>query len=276
MRSPSVATQFYSGSRDGLIKQIEECFKSDIGPGKLPERGDAKRDIIGAIVPHAGYMYSGPVAAHVYFELAKQITPETIVLIGFNHRGHGGKASLSNEDWETPLGVVKTDKETVLELTNNCNLMEIDETGHLDEHSIEVQLPFLQYIYGEFNMVALSLYYSATDIVDEIADCLSNLNKETLIITSSDFTHQEPHETAIMKDKKAISHILNMDEKRFLQTVHESNISICGYTPIAAGIAASKKLGAKSVLLLKYATSGDAMNEYTRNVVGYAGIVMRN
>ena len=125
MRRPCVAGQFYSGSEEGLKQQIEECFKGDIGPGGLPEQGDAKRDIIGCVVPHAGYIYSGPVAAHVYAELAKQVTPETVVIIGFNHRGHGGLASLSNEDWETPLGVVKTDKSAVAELYGGCRFMEI-------------------------------------------------------------------------------------------------------------------------------------------------------
>ncbi len=274
MRRPCVAGQFYSGSEDGLRRQIEECFRSDIGPGALPEIGEEKRDIVGCVVPHAGYMYSGPVAAHVYGELAKQVSPETVVIIGFNHRGYGSLASLSNEDWETPLGVVKTDKETVAELSNDCRLMEIDETGHLDEHSLEVQLPFLQYIYGEFNMVALSLHYSASDSIEEIAECISKIEHDALIIASSDFTHYESHESATKKDNDAISHILNMDEKRFLHTVHENNLSICGHTPIAACISTVKKLGAKNAELLKYSTSGEVTGDYGQ-VVGYAGITMR-
>jgi AmmeMemoRadiSam system protein B len=274
MRRPCVAGQFYSGSEEGLRQQIEECFKSDIGPGRLPDYGDAKRDIIGCVVPHAGYVYSGPVAAHVYSELAKQVTPETIILIGFNHRGYGSLASLSNEEWETPLGVVKTDKETVEELSRGCRLMEIDETGHLDEHSLEVQLPFLQYIYGQFNMVALSLHYSASNIIDEIARCLSEIEKDVIIIASSDFTHYEAHDVATKKDQKAISHILNMDEKRFLQTVYEDKISVCGYVPIAACIKAAKELGVTKPELLKYATSGEVSGDYGQ-VVGYAGIIMR-
>ncbi len=274
MRSPYVAGQFYSGNREGLKEQIEECFQSDIGPGELPSRGDTKRDIIGCVVPHAGYMYSGPVAAHVYNELAKQSVPETIVIIGFSHRGFGSLAALSNEDWETPLGVVKTDKETVEELSKDCKLIDIDETAHIKEHSLEVQLPFLQYIYDDFKIVPLSLHYAASDIVDEISECLSKIEKDFLVIASSDFTHQETQESATKKDKKAISHILNMEEKRFLQTIYEDKISVCGYVPIATCIATAKKLGAKRAELLKYSTSGDVTGDH-HQVVGYAGIVLR-
>lgn len=274
MRNPCVAGQFYSGSREGLKEQIKECFLSDIGPGELPKSGDAKRDIVGCVVPHAGYMYSGAVAAHVYAELAKQAVPETIVIIGFNHRGIGSLAALSNDDWETPLGVVGTDREVVGELSKYCKLMDIDETAHIDEHSLEVQLPFLQYIYDDFKMVPLSLNWAASEILDEISECLSKIEKDVLVIASSDFTHYEAHESATQKDKNAISHILNMDEKRFLQTVYENKLSICGFVPIASCIAASKKIGATKAELLKYSTSGDVTGDY-HQVVGYAGIVLR-
>ena len=274
MRHPCVAGQFYSGSRDGLKQQIEECFLSDIGPGELPTRGDAKRDIIGCVVPHAGYMYSGPVAAHVYAELAGQETPETVVILSPNHTGTGSLASLSNEDWETPFGEVETDIETVDALFRTCEGLDLDETAHLYEHSLEVQLPFLQYIYGDFKMVPICLMSPSMEILDEISGCLSKIGKDALIIASSDFTHYESHESASRKDNNAISHILNMDERRFLQTVYENNLSICGHAPIAACIATAKKLGATDAKLLKYATSGDVTGDYSK-VVGYAGIIMR-
>lgn len=275
MRDPYVAGQFYSGSREGLRAQIKECFLSDVGPGELPKLGDAKRDIVGCVVPHAGYMYSGPVAAHVYTELAKQAQPETIVIISPNHTGHGSLAALSNENWETPLGIVETDKKIVGELSKDCKLMDIDETAHKDEHSLEVQLPFLQYIYGDFKMVPICMKWPNLDVIEEIAECLSKIEKDIIVIASSDFTHYESHESATQKDKNAISHILNMDEKRFLQTVYENNLSICGHTPIATCIVTAKKFGAKRAELLKYATSGDAIKDYSQDVVGYAGIVLR-
>ena len=274
MRNPYVAGQFYSGSREGLKEQIKECFLSDIGPGELPKSGDAKRDIVGCVVPHAGYMYSGAVAAHVYAELAKQENPETIVIISPNHTGAGSLAALSNEDWETPLGVVETDRGIVDALFKSCESLDLDETAHRYEHSLEVQLPFLQYIYGEFKMVPICLKLTNLDIVEEIAKCLSKIEKDSLVIASSYFTHYESHESATKKDNNAISHILNMDENRFLQTVHENNLSICGYGPIATCIATTKKIGATRAELLRYSTSGDVTKDYDQ-VVGYAGIVLR-
>jgi AmmeMemoRadiSam system protein B len=274
MRSPYVAGQFYSGSRDGLRQQIEECFLSNIGPGELPESGDAKRDIIGCVVPHAGYMYSGGVAAHVYGELAGQETPETVFILSPNHTGAGSLVSLSNEDWETPLGVVKTDKEVVESLFRDCKSIDLDERAHEEEHSLEVQLPFLQYIYDDFKIVPICMMWPSFEVLEEIAQCLSKLGKNALFIASSDFTHRKTHEFAIQMDSKAIKQILSLDERRFLQTVYEHNISSCGHYPIATCIATTKKLGATDAKLLKYATSGDASGDYSQ-VVGYAGIVMR-
>ncbi len=274
MRDPYVAGQFYSGSRERLEGQIKGCFLSDIGPGELPKSGGAERDIAGCVVPHAGYMYSGAVAAHVYAELAKQNQPDTIVIISPNHTGSGSSAALSHEDWKTPLGVVETDKETVDALFKGCEALDIDETAHMEEHSLEVQLPFLQYLYRTFKIVPICMKRSDSDVVENIAGCLSKIKKDILVIASSDFTHYESHESATQKDKNAISHISNMDEKGFLQTVYENNLSICGYGPIAVCIAAAKKLGAKRAELLKYSTSGDVTGDYNQ-VVGYAGIVLR-
>jgi AmmeMemoRadiSam system protein B len=219
-------------------------------------------------------MYSGGVAAHVYKELAAQETPETIVILSPNHTGEGSLVSLSNTDWETPLGVVETDKEIVDMLFRNCESLDLDETAHVYEHSLEVQLPFLQYVYGEFKMVPICMMWPTPEIIEEIAGCLAKIGKDALIIASSDFTHYESHESATKKDNNAISHILNMDEKRFLQTVYGGNLSICGHAPIATCIATAKKLRATDARLLKYATSGDVTGDHSQ-VVGYASIIMR-
>lgn len=273
MRNPYVDGQFYNESQDGLKQQLKECFLSDTGPGALPKFEDVRRDIFGCVVPHAGYMYSGAVAAHVYAELAKQDAPETIVIISPNHTGTGSSAALSNEDWKTPLGVVKIDQAVVDALSRGCDILDVDEVAHKYEHSLEVQLPFLQYIFGDFKMVPICMKWSDFDVTGEISRCLSKID-DVLIIASSDFTHYESQESALRKDNDAISHILNMDEKQFLQTVYENNLSICGCGPIATCIAASKKLGATKAELLKYATSGDVTGDYSR-VVGYAGLVLR-
>jgi hypothetical protein len=275
MRLPYVAGQFYSSSESGLKEQIKDCFLSPIGPKRLPEKKEEKRDILGCIVPHAGYMYSGPVAAHVYYKLSTQIKPESIVIICPNHTGRGSGVALSKDDWKTPLGVAKTDKEIVESLWKSCEILDLDEEAHVYEHSLEVQLPFLQYIYGDFNFVPISLGIQDLDTAREVAACLSTIKKDILVIASSDFTHYEPKEEAEKKDKHAISYILNLDEKKFIQTVYENNLSICGFGPIATCIATVKKRGATKGELLKYATSGDVTGDFSQ-VVGYAGILFRS
>jgi hypothetical protein len=271
MRFPYVAGQFYPSSKDELENQIKSCFLSPIGPGKLPEKNE--ENIIGCVVPHAGYVYSGPVAAHVYHSLAKQRKPETIVIVCPNHTGRGSGVAVSKEDWKTPLGVVKNDNEFVDKLWK-CGLIDLDEVAHSAEHSLEVQLPFLQYIYGDFNLVPICIGIQDLETAYEVSECLIKVGKEFLIIASSDFTHYEPYESAKNKDATAISYITKLDEKKFMQVVYEKNISICGYGPIAICICVAKKLGATKGELLKYATSGDVTGDRS-SVVGYAGIVFK-
>jgi hypothetical protein len=273
MRSPSVAGQFYASDAAGLRKQVEDCFLHRLGPGKLPKAEDRERDVLGAVVPHAGYMYSGPEAAHVYYSIAKQKKPNTVVILGPNHSGYGSAVAVSKETWKTPLGEVAVDSEAADFLRKNCRIIDADEVAHRYEHSIEVQLPFLQYIYRDFRFVPICLGIQDLDTSEEIAQCLAKI-KDAIIIASSDFTHYEPKEQATAKDKKAIEHILNLDEKKFLQTVYDLDLSICGYGAIATCIAAVKKLGATKAELLKYATSGDITGDDS-SVVAYAGIVFR-
>ncbi len=273
MRNPYVAGQFYNERPEEVKEQIEQCFLSELGPGRLPDYGGAPRDIVGCVSPHAGYMYSGPVAAYVYAELSKQTPPKTVVVVSPNHTGHGSSVALSGEDWETPLGVVETDMKLVKELSDSCGLMNVDESAHRYEHSLEVQLPFLQYIYQNFKMVPICMKGLRPEVIGEISDCLSKID-DVLIVASSDFTHYEPQEAATEKDNNAIVPIIDMEEEKFLQKVYEHKLSICGYGPIALCIATAKKMGAKKAELLKYSTSGEITGDM-RSVVGYAGIVMR-
>ena len=273
MRNASVAGQFYASSTAGLRKQVEDCFLHRLGPGKLPSVEDKERDILGAVVPHAGYVYSGPEAAHAYYSIAGQKKPKTIVILGPNHSGYGSAVAVSRETWKTPLGEVAVDSEVAEFLWKNCEIIDADEAAHRYEHSIEVQLPFLQYIYNDFKFVPICLGIQDLNTSEEIAQCLAKI-RDAVIIASSDFTHYEPKEQAAAKDKKAIEHILNLDEKKFLQTVYDMDLSICGYGAIATCIAAVKKLGAKKAELLKYATSGDITGDES-SVVAYAAIVVR-
>ncbi len=276
MRSPAVAGQFYPASREALIEQIERCFLHSLGPGKLPvfDSREARR-IVAGIVPHAGYIYSGYEAAHVYYALAREETPRSIVLLGPNHTGMGSLVAVSMQDWRTPLGVARCDRELAEELFTGCDVIDADEIAHAYEHSIEVQLPFLQYIYGgDFKFVAISLGLQELEVSREIASCLSRVDRDILILASSDFTHYESASQARQKDMLAIEAILALNEELFLRRVYEHRISACGYGAIATAIAAAKTRGAAHAELLKYGNSGDVTGDYG-SVVAYAGIVFR-
>lgn len=274
MRNPAVAGQFYPSSKEELKNQIEKCFLSDLGPGRLPEGLGHGRDIIGAVVPHAGYVYSGYEAAHVYFELARQEKPDTVVILGPNHTGYGSTVAVSKETWKTPFGDVETNQEMTDQLFKDCEIINLDERAHLFEHSIEVQLPFLQYIYGDFKFVPISLGIQDAETAREIGKCLARIKDDILIIASSDFTHYESLADAKRKDGQAMEHILNLDEDLFLKTVYENDMSICGHGPIAACIVAVKGRGATTTELLKYGTSGEITGDRSQ-VVAYSGIVFK-
>ncbi len=272
MRNPAVAGRFYSADKAKLRKQIESCFLHELGPWRVPpkDKNKEERRIVAAVVPHAGYMYSGPVAAHAYLELAKYRPPGVIVILGPNHTGRGSGIAVSKETWRTPLGEVAVDNEVADALWKGSGIMDLDETAHEYEHSIEVQLPFLQYVYGDFKFVpiCIALQDLATSI--QVGECLSKLD-DTLIIASSDFTHYESRDSAKAKDEKAIEMILACDTKGFLDIVYERNISICGFGPIAACLSAIKEKKPMGKLL-KYATSGDVTGDHSQ-VVAYAAIV---
>jgi len=273
MRYPAVAGQFYPSGKEELLGQIETCFTHPLGPGKLPAGGDAERDVLAAVVPHAGYVYSGYEAAHVYNALAGQKKPKTVVVMGPNHRGYGSAVSVSKEDWQTPLGTVKIDQEAADFLWKNCDIIDLDEESQRYEHSIEVQLPFLQYIYGDFSFVPLCIGLQELETSREIAGCLSKL-EDALILASSDFTHYESEESARTKDNMALEKILDLDARGFVETVYKYNLSICGFGAVATAIETARAMGATRAELLKYGTSGDVTGDRGQ-VVAYAGVVFR-
>jgi hypothetical protein len=268
MRQPAVAGQFYESDPNRLRKQIEACFLHRLGPRSLPTRGELEARLFGAVVPHAGYMYSGPVASHVYYELAKY-KARTIVIMGPNHTGRGSGVSVSIDDWKTPLGVVRVNKELAESLWKTCDVIDHDEIAHTYEHSIEVQLPFLQYIYDDFDFVPICIALQDLETAVEIGNALSG-HEEVLILASSDFTHYESIEAARSKDEIAIKNILDLNAKEFIKAVYERNISICGYGPIAACMSSMRSRASKGQLL-KYATSGDITGDISQ-VVAYAAI----
>jgi len=271
-REPAVAGQFYEYSAVSLKKEIENCFlKKEFGPEQLPKVKKGERKIIGIIVPHAGFMYSGPVAANSYFQLAADGRPEDFIIIGPNHTGIGTAISIMDEGiWKTPLGKVKINSELARKILERGTIAKKDASAHVQEHSVEVQLPFLQYVYKKFEFVPVCMldqtYEACVDLGTSIAEAIS---KNAVIIASSDFTHFERNEIAHRQDKKALDAIEKMDAKKFLDIVNYENMSVCGYGPIATMLIAAKKLKAKSCEILRYATSGDVTGDESR-VVGYA------
>jgi AmmeMemoRadiSam system protein B len=237
---------------------------------------DGPRNIVGLVVPHAGYMASGPVAAHAYHHLAQDGKPDVIVIFGPNHTGYGSALAVMNEGvWRTPLGDVEIDTETADRILQASRIVDVDEMAHAYEHSIELQLPFLQYLYGsEFKFVPICFgmqdLVSSREVGKATAKALKG--KNALVIASSDMTHYESQERAEKKDKMAIDAALKMDETQYYHTVEAYGISTCGYGPTIAAITAAKELDAKKAQLLCYKTSGDVLGDRSA-VVGYVSIV---
>ena len=276
IRRPTQAGAFYEGNAESLKKQIEDCFLHKFGPGKIPEVVEAgTRKIVGLVCPHAGYMFSGPVAVHAYYELALDGTPEVFVIFGPNHTGYGSALAVMNEGvWRMPLGDVEVDSETANQIVRESRIVDVDDSAHRFEHSIEVQLPFLQYLYGsKFKIVPICFLMQDLSSAREVGQAVAKVlaDKNAVIIASSDMTHYEPHERAAKKDRLALEAVEAMDEAKFYSIIETQRVSACGYGPIAALITAAKILGAKEAKLLCYKTSGDVIGDYS-SVVGYAAV----
>lgn len=278
MRKPVVANAFYAGSKDGLRRQIEGCFMHALGPGALPEMDKlGERHILGLVSPHAGFKYSGPVAAHGFFKLASEDKPEVVVILGPSHRGMGAEVSLSRQDkWQTPLGQLELDSEAGERIVAAAQRAEWDDLAHDWEHSIEVQLPFLQYIYQSgFRIVPIAMLRQSFGVSRDLGEAIATVlkDKSVIIIASSDFTHYEPQSVASRKDHLALEAILNLDAKRLKEVVDEHDISMCGVGPVMSMLTACKILGAGHGHLLSYATSGDITGDRSQ-VVGYASVTI--
>jgi AmmeMemoRadiSam system protein B len=276
IRRPTQAGAFYEGNAESLKNQIENCFLHKLGPGKIPEVAKAgPRQVVGLICPHAGYMFSGPVAAHSYYRLALDGKPNVVVIFSPNHTGYGSALAVMNEGvWRTPLGDVEVDGETANQIVHESRVIDVDEVAHRFEHSIEVQLPFLQYLYGsEFKIVPICFSMQDLPSAREVGQATAKVlaQKNSIIIASSDMTHYEPQERAEKKDRMALETVEALDEAKFYSTVEAQRISACGYGPIAALITAAKILGVKEAKVLSYKTSGDVTGDRS-SVVGYAAV----
>ncbi len=273
-RPPAQAGAFYEDSEGALRTQIHECFLHSLGPRTIPSiPSEMDKGLVGLIVPHAGYMYSGPIAAHSYYKLASAGPRPSVVIIGPNHTGYGSPVStMTSGEWSTPLGEAQIDSELADKIVKKSGLIDVEEDAHRNEHSIEVQLPFLQFIFPRrFRFVPICMGLQDLQTSVDVGEAVAGVIGETgvVVIASSDWTHYEPQAKAVAKDKEALSAALAMDEKGFQRTIETKRITACGYGPVTAMIHAAKIIGARNGQLLAYHTSGDVTGE-TDAVVGYA------
>jgi AmmeMemoRadiSam system protein B len=273
-RRPAVSGMFYAGTAGELEEQIGWCYKHELGPGTIPRvNSKGLREIVAIVVPHAGYYYSGPVAAHAYKEVADDGVFDTAVILGPNHTGYGYPVSLwAGGGWSTPLGEVEVNKELAQRLLGD--VIRADETAHIHEHSIEVQLPWLQHLYGKVKIVPITMLAQDIETARIVGKSIGQAGDNLIVIASSDLTHYEPHSVAMEKDSSVIEAIIALDEEELYERCERLGCTMCGYGPVAAAIVASKEMKGKKASLLKYATSGDTSGDFSR-VVGYGSIVIK-
>lgn len=265
IRHPQVAGQFYSANPAALKKELELFLL----------KKQEKKDVFGLLAPHAGYMFSGKVAGACYSHI--NLT-KTVIILGPNHTGLGPQFSIMTEGtWQMPLGDVVVDGLLAKSILEESQYLREDFKAHLYEHSIEVQLPFLQFLLPQVKIVPIIISSGELRAYNEIANAMAKTIKKSgkshLIIASSDMTHYQPQKKAQENDNLAIEAILKLDERELLNRIEKLNITMCGYGPTACMLSAAKKLGAKAAHLIKYETSGEASGDYS-SVVGYAGILV--
>jgi AmmeMemoRadiSam system protein B len=265
VRPAAVAGKFYPQDPKQLLASIQSFL--------VPE---ARRErALGCVVPHAGYMYSGHVAGAVYARL--DVGRRCIVLCP-NHTGRGTPLSIMTRgSWQTPLGNAEVDTELADHLVRTFPVLTDDSSAHRAEHAIEVQLPFLQSLQPGIRFVPIAIGTRQFEVLEglgaAIGEVLTAIDEPVLVVASSDMNHYESDPVTRVKDEKAIERILSLDPHGLYDVVTNEEISMCGYGPTVAMLAASLRQGATRAELVKYATSGDVSGD-RQMVVGYAGIVV--
>ena len=265
IRTPAVAGRFYQSDVESLIEEVESHV----------QKNAPKSRALGVVSPHAGFMYSGDVAGAV-FSLIE--IPDTVILIGPNHTGYGTRVSLMSEgSWAMPLGSVEIDADLAREI--HSPLIQHDNAAHVHEHSLETQIPFIQYFRKTFKIVPICLmqvnYEMCEEISRVIVDAITRLKRQSvLIVASSDMTHYESHQSAFKKDHEAIDCILKRDAKGLHTIVQKHHISMCGVNPVTVMLLCCNQMGAKECELVKYMTSGEVSGDFD-SVVGYAGAIVK-
>ena len=281
LRQPAVAGAFYPDNPEILKRLIESCFLDSAGVGYMPELSsfDGRDYPVNVMVPHAGYQYSGPIASHGYCEIVENGFPEVFIIISPNHTGLGSEISVFNEgEWITPLGNVEVDSEFAEAIIESSDIASADFSAHIREHSIEVQLPFLQYFSADFKMVPITMgrqnFVTSSDLSRAILEASDKLDKSYCIIASTDLSHFNNQEKANKVDGFVLEDIEEMNEFKLFEEVVQYNITMCGYGPVMTAISVSKSCDKNESEILAYGTSGDVTGDYT-SVVGYASGVFR-
>lgn len=265
-RAPAVAGQFYHANAERLEEQVQEYLE--------PEA--AKEHAKAVMCPHAGLVYSGPVAGAVYSRI---VFPETFLLIGPNHTGLGAEVALMAEgQWEMPTGALSIDERLAARIAQNVPLASRDARAHAFEHSLEVQLPFILHFSQDVKIVPIAVMSGSLGDLGAIGEGIAKSVKEVgypvVIVASSDMSHFVPDVAARQKDRMAIDRVLALDPEGLYNVVRQEGITMCGFMPAVIMLAAAKALGAKEAKLVKYATSAEVSGDYD-NVVGYAGIIVK-
>ncbi len=266
IRKPAVKGTFYPANRIELEKFIKESTPPEC----------RQSNIKGALLPHAGYIYSGKTAV----EAVAHITPKDIVLImGPNHTGKGKPFSVCTKDnWQMPSGQARLDSSTAHSLVEKSSYLEDDSQAHTFEHSVEVQLPIFQHFFKDFKFIPVVCTQAGLETYKQIANDIyttlkeSGLLEKILIVTSSDMTHYEPKQQAMTKDKYVLEALLHLNSEEFLKRISENHVTMCGTAPAAIMIEILKLMGIKNSKLVKYTTSGETNKDYS-SVVGYAGAI---
>ncbi|MFX1294302.1 MAG: AmmeMemoRadiSam system protein B [Promethearchaeota archaeon] len=277
IREAKYAGNWYRGTESSLRNSLKNFFEKDKrGPQKVPKINvNGPRNIVAIVSPHAGYIYSGAIAAHAFAELAFDGKPDLFIVVGIDHHGYG-TAPVSVQckgGWETPLGVVNINSGIANKILTKSQKITDSARAHSLEHSLELQIPFLQYIYGKVEFVPIMISYGALSVFQEVGVAIAKACEEEdiVLIASTDFTHFESADSAKAQDQKAIDAILKLDEELLYNTVKQNGISMCGFGSTSTVIRAARELGAKKAVLLKYGHSGEVSGDY-HSVVGYGAL----
>ncbi|MHA1784301.1 MAG: AmmeMemoRadiSam system protein B [Candidatus Helarchaeota archaeon] len=278
IRNARFSGSWYDGNESALRMTLHNFFTNDErGPKKSPiinEKGPRK--IVAIISPHAGYIYSGAIAAHGFVEVALDGRPNTFIIVGIDHRGLGAApASIQIEGgWKTPFGIIDINNEIAQRILSSSEKISNSPRAHEAEHSLELQVPFIQYIYGnQVKIVPVMISSGSLSVFKDVGNAIANgcNNENVVLIASTDFTHFESADDAEAQDQLAIDAILKLDEDLLYDTVKKNRISMCGYGSTSVVINAAKKLGANKATLLKYGNSGEVSGDYNQ-VVGYGSL----